>query len=176
MKKAKSNNIILIGMPGAGKSTVGVVLAKKLGYDFLDSDLLIQKVAGKRLQELITERGFDGFNILENEINQTIQVSKHVIATGGSAVYGAEAMEHFQKIGKIVYLKLSFDAVQKRLGNLKDRGVSMKADQTLLDLYQERMPLYEKYADITIDCGHSELRDVVEKIYQEIMLKESKIL
>ncbi len=169
VKETESNNIILIGMPGAGKSTVGVVLAKKLGYDFLDSDLLIQKVTGKRLQELITERGFDGFNILENEINQTIQVSKYVIATGGSAVYGAEAMEHFQKIGKIVYLKLSFDAVQKRLGNLSDRGVSMKVNQTLRDLYQERMPLYEKYADITIDCEQTELRDVVEMIYQKIM-------
>lgn len=167
--ETESNNIILIGMPGAGKSTVGVVLAKKLGYDFLDSDLLIQKVTGKRLQELITENGFDGFNIIENEINQTIQVSKHVIATGGSAVYGIEAMKHFQKIGKIVYLKLSFDAVQKRLGNLSDRGVSMKVNQTLRDLYQERVPLYEKYADIIIDCEQTELRDVVEMICQKIM-------
>ena len=170
VKKVKHDNFILIGMPGAGKSTVGVVLAKKLGYDFLDSDLLIQKETGKRLQELIEENGLDGFNAIENKINQTINVEKHVIATGGSAVYGAEAMAHLQEIGVVIYLKLSFDAVQKRVGNLKDRGVSMRINQTLYDLYEERVPLYEKYAEIIIDCEHMELREVVDRIYTEMTI------
>ena len=164
----KSDNIILIGMPGAGKSTIGVVLAKKLGYDFLDSDLLIQKETGRRLQELIQEKGIDGFNEIENRINSSICVDHHIIATGGSAVYGEAAMLHFKESGIIIYLKLSFGAIQKRLGNLKDRGVSMREEQTLFDLYEERTPLYEKYADVVIDCEHLELREVVDKIYKEL--------
>ncbi len=166
------DNIVLIGMPGAGKSTIGVVLAKKIGYEFLDSDLLIQKQTGKRLQELIREKGLDGFNALEDEINASINVRQHVIATGGSAVYGECAMQHFGKMGLIIYLKLSFGAVQRRLGDLRDRGVSMRADQTLFDLYEERTPLYEKYADVTIDCEYLELREVVDKIYKELDYEE----
>ena len=162
------DNIVLIGMPGAGKCTIGVVLAKKIGYEFLDSDLLIQKRTGKRLQELIREKGIDGFNALEDKINASINVRQHVIATGGSAVYGECAMQHFGDMGLIIYLKLSFGAVQRRLGNLKDRGVSMRVDQTLSDLYEERTPLYEKYADLTIDCEHLELREVVDRIYKEL--------
>ena len=168
MEKMKNDNIILIGMPGAGKSTVGVVLAKKLGYDFLDSDLLIQKETGRKLQELILEKGLDGFNALEDTINSSIAVNHHVIATGGSAVYGERAMMHFHEIGRIVYLRLSFGSVQKRLGNLRDRGVSMREDQTLFDLYEERIPLYEKYADIIIDCEQLELREVVDGINREL--------
>ena len=162
------DNIVLIGMPGAGKSTIGVVLAKKIGYEFLDSDLLIQKQTGKRLQELIREKGIDGFNALEDKTNTSINVRQHVIATGGSAVYGEGAMRHFGEIGLIIYLKLSFGAVQRRLGDLRYRGVSMRVDQTLSDLYEERTPLYEKYADVTIDCEHLELWEVVDRIYKEL--------
>ena len=145
------NNVILIGMPGAGKSTVGVVLAKRLGWRFLDSDLVIQEKCGKLLYQLIEERGEAGFLMLENEINASITAEGAVIATGGSAVYGKEAMRHFREIGQIVYLKLPFEELEQRLGDLHERGVVLKKGYTLRDLYEERIPLYEKYADITVD-------------------------
>lgn len=158
------NNIILIGMPGAGKSTIGVVLAKSLGYKFIDSDLVIQEQEGKLLQEIISENGDDGFRQIENKINSSINTSNAVIATGGSAVYGNEAMTHFKSTGKIVYLKHSYKEIEGRLGDLNKRGVTIKNGQTLRDLYNERVPLYEKYADITIDCGGKNIRDVVAEI------------
>ncbi len=161
-------NLILIGMPGAGKSTVGVVLAKKLGYRFLDSDLLIQEQTGKLLYQLIEERGEAGFLMLENEINASIQVEDTVIATGGSAVYGKEAMEHFGAIGKRIYLKLSYEQLTERLGDLQERGVVMKEGMTLFDLYKERAPLYEKYADLVIDCGDKSIRAIVEEIWKKV--------
>ncbi len=160
------NNIILIGMPGAGKSTVGVVLAKKLGYRFLDSDLVIQEQTGKLLYQLIEEEGEAGFLMLENKMNASIEAENTVIATGGSAVYGREAMEHFGFIGKRVYLKLSYEELKERLGDLHERGVVLKEGFTLLDLYKERSPLYEKYADITIDCEGKSIRGIVEEIWK----------
>lgn len=158
------SNIILTGMPGAGKSTVGVVLAKKLGYGFTDSDLVIQEKTGKLLYQLIEEKGEAGFLMLENEINASLKRDCAVIATGGSAVYGKEAMEHFCSIGKVVYLKLSYEALKERLGDLHERGVVLKKGFTLLDLYNERVPLYEKYADIVIDCEGKSIRKIVEEI------------
>ncbi len=116
-------NVILIGMPGSGKSTVGVVLAKKLGYGFIDSDLVIQENCGKLLYQLIDERGEAGFLLLENEINAGIWADGAVIATGGSAIYGNEAMAHFKEIGKVVDLRLSYEELEERLGNLHERGV-----------------------------------------------------
>lgn len=157
-------NIILTGMPGAGKSTVGVVLAKRLGYSFLDSDLVIQEKTGKLLHQLIEERGEAGFLMLENEINASIETDKTVIATGGSAVYGKEAMEHFKRIGKVVYLKLPYEELKERLGDLHQRGVVLKDGFTLLDLYEERVPLYEEYADLLIDCEGKPIRQIVEEI------------
>lgn len=145
------NNITLIGMPGAGKSTLGVVLAKVLGYQFLDSDLLIQKEEKRKLSKIIEEEGIEGFKNIENRVNASIETDETVIATGGSVVYCEEAMEHLKSIGKVVYLKLSYKSIAKRLGNLKGRGVVLKKGQTLKDLYDERIPLYEKYADIVID-------------------------
>ena len=133
-------NVILIGMPGSGKSTVGVVLAKKLGYRFIDSDLVIQEKYGKLLYQLIEERGEAGFLMLENEINASITAEGAVIATGGSAVYGKEAMRHFREIGQIVYLKLPFEELEQRLGDLHERGVVLKKGYTLRDLYEERIP------------------------------------
>ncbi len=144
-------NIILIGMPGCGKSTVGVILAKIMGYRFLDSDLLIQEKENKLLSEIIACEGLDGFNRVENRVNASIDVNRSVIATGGSVVYGKDAMEHFKKIGIIVYIRLPYEEIANRLGDLTKRGVSIKDGQTLLDLYNERVPLYEKYADIIID-------------------------
>lgn len=160
-------NIILTGMPGAGKSTVGVVLAKKLGCSFLDSDLVIQEKTGKLLYQLIEEKGEAGFLMLENEINASLEPDCAVIATGGSAVYGKEAMEHFKQIGKVIYLKLPYEELKERLGDLHERGVVLREGLTLLDLYEERTPLYEKYADIIIECRDKPIRIIVEEIKSE---------
>ncbi len=158
------DNIVLIGMPGVGKSTVGVVLAKKLGYRFLDSDLVIQDKTGKMLHEIISEQGTEGFLRVEEEINASLDCDRTVIATGGSVVYGPKAMEHLSQIGKVVYLKLSCDAIEERLGDLNERGVALKDGQTLQDLYNERVPLYEKYANITVDCENKMIREIVAEL------------
>lgn len=160
------NNVILIGMPSAGKSTLGVVLAKVLGYEFLDSDLLIQKQEKKRLSRIIEEKGTDGFMAVENRVNASIETEHTVIATGGSVVYCDEAMEHLRSIGKVVYLKLSLKAVSRRLGNLKGRGVLLKDGQTLQDLYEERTPLYEKYADIVVDEEGKDLEASLQAVLE----------
>ena len=143
-------NIVLIGMPGCGKSTVGVVLAKILGYRFLDSDLLIQESENRLLHDIIEQEGIDGFEEIENRVNASINVKKTVIATGGSVIYGKDAMEHFKEIGVIVYIDLPYEEINHRLGNLEQRGVAIRKSQTLKDLYDERVPLYEKYADISV--------------------------
>ncbi len=157
-------NIILIGMPGAGKSTVGVVLAKRLGYGFIDSDLVIQEKYGKLLHELIEESGVEGFWKIENDVNAGLTVERSVIATGGSAIYGEEAMEHLRKIGTVVYLSLSYEEIKERLGDLNARGVTLKPGQDLAALYAERTPMYEKYAHITIECDNKMLREIVKEI------------
>lgn len=162
------NNIILIGMPGCGKSTVGVVLAKRLGYNFLDSDLLIQAQTGKLLHEIIEEKGIEGFLDIENRVNSEINVNRTVIATGGSTVYGSEAMEHLSKTGTVIFLSLSLSSLSRRLGDLNKRGVTIKKGQTLKDLYLERLPLYEKYADLTIDCSRKSVRLITEEIMKNI--------
>ena len=144
-------NITLIGMPASGKSTVGVLLAKRLGYSFVDSDIVIQEKEGRLLKEIIEQDGLAGFLEVENRINSQLDVTHSVIAPGGSVIYGKEAMEHLKEISTVVYLKLSYQEVKARLGDLKDRGVALKDGMTLIDLYNERIPYYEKYADITID-------------------------
>lgn len=161
---SKKNNITLIGMPGSGKSTIGVVLAKVLGYQFIDSDLLIQEKEGKLLCEIINEKGNQGFQEIENEVNGSIMTSNSVIATGGSAVYGDKSMEHLREISTVVYLRLSYEEIESRLGDLKDRGVVLKENQTLLDLYKERTPLYEKYAHIIVDAEGLTIKELQEKI------------
>ncbi len=164
----KKNNVTLIGMPGVGKSTVGVVLAKVLGYRFVDSDLEIQGQTGKLLHELIDEYGGDGFLEIENRVNAGLQTKRSVIATGGSAVYGREAMEHLREISTVVYLRLPYEELKKRLGDLHKRGVVLKSGQTLKDLVDVRTPLYEKYAHIIVDEGDLDIRGVVEKIVTEL--------
>ena len=163
-------NIILIGMPGCGKSTVGVVLATALGMDFIDSDLLIQRREGKRLARIIEEMGDDGFRAVENEVNASIEVQGCVIATGGSVIYGQEAMAHLRSIGTVVYLQLSYAQVEERLGDLHARGVTVKPGQTLRDLYNERCPMYERHAHVTIPCDGLRLREVVAQIRQTLGL------
>ena len=160
-----NNNIILIGMPGAGKSTIGVVLAKKLGYEFIDSDIVIQNKYKKILQELINEHGIDGFEKIENDVNKNLNTKNSVIATGGSAIYGKEAMEHFDSRGTVIYLNLPYEEIEQRLGNLEERGVTIKKGQTLKDLYNERTPLYKKYANVIIDCQGKTIREIVEEIF-----------
>lgn len=167
------NNIILIGMPGAGKSTIGVVLAKAKGYKFIDTDILIQEKQGKLLHNIIEESGIEGFNEIENNINKHINVTNTVIATGGSAIYGVEAMNHFKSIGNVVYLKQSYSKIKRRLGDLQKRGVSIRDNQTLIDLYNERTPLYEKYADIIIDCNNKPLRMIVNEIKLKVSNKQA---
>ena len=157
----RKRNIVLIGMPGAGKSTVGVVLAKRIGYRFVDSDLVIQERYGRLLHELIEEQGVEGFWKIENEVNASLELQRSVIATGGSVIYGREAMEHLRSMGTVVYLKLPVEEVMERLGDLYARGVTMMPGQTLEDLYEERVPLYEKYAHRVIECQGKQIREIV---------------
>lgn len=158
------NNIILIGMPGVGKSTAGVVLAKVLGYEFVDADLLIQQQEGRLLHEIIAQEGRAGFLAIENQVNAGISTEKAVIATGGSVVYGTQAMEHLKSIGMVVYLKISFESLERRLHNIRGRGVVLKMGQTLRDLYEERTPLYEKYADFIVDLEQLDVEETVRQI------------
>jgi shikimate kinase len=155
-------------MPGVGKSTVGVILAKMLGYQFLDSDLLIQQQEGKLLREIIAERGTDGFIEVENRVNASIEASRTVIATGGSAVYGQEAMEHLAGIGTIIYLEVEYRPLEKRLADIRGRGVVLRDGQNLHDLYLERTPLYERYADICIAQTGLGVEQSVERIIEEL--------
>lgn len=160
-------NIVLIGMPGAGKSTVGVILAKTLNYDFIDTDLIIQRKTGEKLYETIQRKGLDEFLDIENTVLSNVNVDNTVIATGGSAVFGSEAMEHLGKTGIIVYLKLECTEIARRINNITTRGIAMKPGKTIEDVYNERVPLYEKYSDVVID-GSSSPERVVEKIKIEI--------
>lgn len=158
------NNVTLIGMPGVGKSTLGVVLAKILGYQFLDSDLLIQNEEKRRLSQIIEEEGTEGFKAIENRVNASIRTDSTVIATGGSVIYCSEAMEHLKSIGKVVYLKVSLEQLSRRLGNLKCRGVLLAEGQTLEELYEERIPLYERYADIVVDEDGKDLEASLQAV------------
>lgn len=161
-------NIVLIGMPGVGKSTVGVVLAKRIGYRFIDSDLVIQEKKGMLLHQIIEEKGTEGFLQTENDINAALRAEQSVIATGGSVIYGEGAMKHLKEIGIVVYLKLSCASIAGRLGDLNERGVAFKAGQTLSGLYEERIPYYERYADITIDCEDKMIKDIAAEIAAEV--------
>lgn len=161
-------NIVLIGMPSCGKSTIGVVLAKALGYRFVDSDLVIQERTGKLLSEIIEEEGIEVFNQIENDINASLDYQKAIIATGGSVVYGEEAMEHLRSIGTVVYIELPFSVLQERIGDLNARGVSIKEGQSFKELYEERKPLYEKYADIIVSTEGLSIREVVHLLKEKL--------
>ena len=166
----QKTNIVLIGMPGVGKSTIGIILAKVLGYSFLDADLLIQEQEGKLLSEIIEEKGTDGFIEVENRVNASIRADRAIIATGGSVVYGKEAMEHLKEIGRVVYLKVSYAILEKRLADIKGRGVVLKEGQTLETLFEERSKLYEQYADIEVSEEGLDVEQTVEKLVEALEL------
>lgn len=157
-------NIILIGMPGCGKSTAGVLAAKAMCMQFIDTDLLLQRAGGAKLQEIINTRGLGFFLQLEEEVLSTLSYDNCVISTGGSAVYYDHAMAHLRDMGKVVYLRLSYDQMRARIRNLETRGIAMRAGTTLRDMYEERSPLYEKYADYTVDCGSGTVEETVAQI------------
>ena len=160
------DNIVLIGMPGAGKSTLGVVLAKIMRYKFVDADLLIQESCDKSLQRLIDTLGPDAFLEIENQVLSEMNFEHSVISTGGSAIYSDAAMKHLGEIGRIVYLKISFDELKERLADFSERGVVMRdgIGMSLRDLYDERLPLYEKYADITVDVNDLSITAAARKV------------
>jgi shikimate kinase len=159
-------NIILIGMPGAGKSTVGVILAKSLGMQFIDTDILIQERAGKMLQEILDEDGPDAFKRIEEETILSLHLHRAVIATGGSVVCSADAMAHLKSAGVVVYLEISYDEMAKRLKNITTRGIVLLPGQSLRGMYDERVPLYEKYADLTVACSDEDLESVVRRVIE----------
>lgn len=162
-------NIILIGMPGAGKSTVGVVMAKIRGMQFIDTDLLLQQQTGVLLQELIDQKGKDAFLDLEAETICQVKDCNAIVAPGGSVIGRPESIKHLKETGIVVYLEIAFEELVKRLGDVSARGITIERDQTLLSLYHERVPLYRKYADITVNCsGNLRIEDTALKVIREI--------
>lgn len=163
---AEKNNVVLIGMPGSGKSTLGIVLAKIMTKDFIDADIVIQNQCDKTLQKIIDACGPEGFIEVENEILSKIDAENSVIATGGSAVYSDEAMKHLAEIGTVVYLKISYDQLVNRLSDLQERGVVLKGGigMSLKELYDERLPLYEQYAGITVDVNDLSITAAARKV------------
>lgn len=161
-------NLVLIGMPASGKSTIGVLLAKTFGMDFIDTDLLIQKREGTLLQDIIIKEGIDRFILIEKEIILKLNCINSVIATGGSAVYSEEAMEHLKLSGIIIYLKVSYEEINRRLTNITSRGIVFDKEQDLLSLFNERILLYQKYSDKIINCNNKSIEDIVGLIKDEI--------
>lgn len=157
-------NLIFIGMPAVGKSTVGVVVAKRLGMKFIDTDLLIQEQEGRLLCEIIANVGEEGFLKIENQVNRNVDVENSVISPGGSVVYCEEAMEHFKEIGIVVYLKASYQTIKRRIRSPQKRGVVLKEGQTFRDLYHERTKLFERYADITICEDGCQIEQTIENV------------
>lgn len=162
-------NITLIGMPGCGKSTCGILAAKLLCMSFLDTDLLIQQNEGCKLQDIINNKGADYFALAEENAITSLYTRNCVIATGGSAVYSDKAMRHLKEDGIVVYLKISFSGMKSRIKNLSTRGILLGENETLQDMYNKRAALYEKYADVTVECnGKDSIEKTVTKICAEI--------
>ena len=170
MKHTKPN-ITLIGMPGVGKSTIGVILAKIIGYDFVDSDIVIQKQEGRLLKEIIADVGNQGFLAIENRVHAEMDVTNSIISPGGSICYCRQGMEHLREISTVVYLKLDYPKLKRRLGNLTARGVVLKNGQNLYDLYKERTPLYEKYAHVVIDETNLNVEKTIKAVMDALELE-----
>ncbi len=162
------SNIILIGMPGAGKSTIGVVLAKTLGYEFIDTDLVIQQVEGHLLQEIINSDGMAAFLDIEATAVKTVTCTDSVIATGGSVVYRDQGMAHLKGLGQVVFLDVAYDEIERRINNITTRGIAIREGATLKDIYNERKDLYQQYQDITIRCDGKTVEEVIAEIIEII--------
>lgn len=165
----KNGNVILIGMPGAGKSTIGVLLAKALMMPFVDTDLVIQQKENRYLQDIINQEGLEKFLSIEEACILNLKIKKHLIATGGSVVYSAASVKHLKdKDGAVVYLELKLEEIEKRLKNISSRGIALRPGESLTELYNERVPLYEKYADIIAECSGKDIEEIVSEIKQMI--------
>lgn len=164
-------NIILVGMPGAGKSTIGVLLAKRIAFDFMDSDINIQHKTGESLQETMDRDGYLRLREIEEEVLKEIDVDRTVIATGGSAVYGESAMDHLKKNGVVVFIHTTLKELKRRVHNYEDRGIARRPDQSFQDLFDERDKLYNRYADITVNSLKGNQDEMVEEIVQSLRSK-----
>ena len=162
------SNLTLIGMPGAGKSTVGIILAKNLSFGFIDTDVLIQINQQKSLQQILDESDHLNLRNIEEREIMKLNIRSHVIATGGSAAYSTNAMSHLLNISKVIFLEVSFEEIERRIHNFKTRGIAKTEDQTFRDLYDERQSLYKKYADIIIDCNRSDQEEIAIRIAESI--------
>lgn len=169
----RKRNLIFIGMPAAGKSTIGVVVAKRLGMRFLDTDLLIQEQEGMLLREIIRKVGEEGFQQIENQVNRDVQTENSVISPGGSVVYCEEAMQHFKENGTVVYLQISYETIRRMIKDPKKRGVLLRPGQSLKDLYEERIPLFEKYADLTVCEDGLPIEQTIEAVLE--VVEKSKL-
>jgi len=163
-------NIVLIGMPAVGKSTIGVLLAERIRFSYLDTDIYLQVNEGRRLYEIIAADGMDGFCDIEEKNILSLTCRSHVIATGGSVVYREAAMAHLKSMGALIHMDVSPDELKRRIGNIDQRGVVHSGGQTLADLYAERHPLYRRYEDIFIDCSKKSPEAVVEEITSQILV------
>lgn len=168
MSNANHNNIVLIGMPGAGKSTIGVILAKQTGMSFLDTDVTIQTSQQKTLQDIMDESGYMELRRIEEEVLLSLDLEDHVIATGGSAAYSEPAMIHLKQNGIVIFLEVSLATLENRIHNFATRGLAKRDDQSFENLFDERMSLYHKYADIHIDCGDRSQEDLCDVILDRI--------
>jgi len=161
---AEGKNLVLIGMPGAGKSTVGALVSKALNMPFIDTDILIQNRENRCLQELIKDFGIDGFIRIEESAVRSINVENHVIATGGSVIYSESAVSHLKENGVLIFLNARVYQLERRLKNSQTRGIAIRPGQSLSSLYNERLPLYKKYADVEIDCSHKHIGTIVSEV------------
>lgn len=164
----KNMNIVLTGMSGAGKSTLGVLLAKALGMDFVDTDLVIQQHEGRLLQDIIDNEGIEKFLEVEEKIVSELQLKNSIISTGGSVVYSEKAMNVLKQSGQIIYLHVPYEEIKRRLINITTRGIVIKKGNSLKDVYEERVPLYMKYSDKTLDCSNKDIEHCVSEIIKKI--------
>jgi len=162
-------NIVLTGMPGAGKSSVGVILAKTLGMNFIDTDIVLQENTGRRLQEIIDTEGIDTFLKTEERVITSLRCINSVIATGGSVVFSEKSMNFLKNEGIIIYLYIGYEELVRRVNNITTRGIVLGTGQSLLDLYNQRIPLYEKYADMTVDCSDTDVEKIVENVTNKLI-------